>query len=84
MAELFASVGFLKNSKGSAHLFFIGSYTIDNDVYTETINLTDKNVSSFKGVKNSFKFRIEKDLLYLKGTNNQYDEIWKKAQPFDN
>jgi len=58
---------------------FMGSYTIDNDTYVETISFTIPTLYKYKGIKSSFKIELKGDLMYTKGINNFYNEIWKKV-----
>ena len=58
---------------------FWGSYTLKNNVYTEFIEYVHSSWRNILGVKNSFKIHIKGDLLFIKGINNPYSEIWKKV-----
>jgi transcriptional regulator with XRE-family HTH domain len=58
---------------------FIGTYTLENDTYVETINLTNPAMHQYKGLKNSFKIEFKGDLMYSKGIGNPYNEIWKRV-----
>jgi transcriptional regulator with XRE-family HTH domain len=60
--------------------YFIGTYTLDNDVYTETITLTNPAMYKYKGVTNKFKIEFKGDLMYVSGIGNPYNEIWKKIK----
>lgn len=58
---------------------FLGTYTLENDTYVETINLTNPSMHQYKGIKNSFKIEFKGDLMYSKGIGNPYNEIWKRV-----
>ena len=58
---------------------FIGTYTLENDTYIETIDLTNPSMYQYKGLKNSFKIEFKGDLMYSKGIGNPYNEIWKRV-----
>ena len=59
---------------------FWGTYTVEKGVYTEFIQYTTPGFSNVFGVMNSFKVEIKKDFMFIKGTNNDLDEIWKKVK----
>ncbi|SHG56145.1 protein of unknown function [Salegentibacter echinorum] len=59
---------------------FVGSYTIDKDVYTEHILYTNSNFNTLLGDTFSYKYKIEDDLLTIEGIGNPYNEIWKKVE----
>jgi len=58
---------------------FFGTYTLEEDIYTETIDLAAAGYKLFLGQKNSFQIKIEGDMMYIKGLNNPYDEVWKRV-----
>ena len=60
--------------------YFIGTYTLDNDVYTETITFTNPAMYQYKGVTNKFKIEFKGDLMYVNGIGNSYNEIWKRLK----
>jgi transcriptional regulator with XRE-family HTH domain len=60
--------------------YFLGTYTFEKDVYTETINYTSSAMYQYKGVKNSFKVEFKGDLMYVKGIGNSFNEIWKRVK----
>jgi len=77
--ETFVVVELNKDNNTYQSIFF-GSYTLENGTYEETINFTSPALVSFKGLKNSFKLELKKDLLYSKGIGNPYNEIWKRIK----
>jgi len=46
----------------------IGSYTVDKDTYTEFCQYTDFRYRNHFGEKNSFNFKIKKDLMFINRT----------------
>lgn len=58
---------------------FWGSYTLEKNIYTEFIQYTDPSWRNIFGEKNSFEIYIKDNLLFIKGTNNPYQEIWIKV-----
>lgn len=58
----------------------IGPYTVNKNIYTEFCQYTDFRYRNHFGEKNSFKYKIENDLMFIKGINNEVDEIWKKVK----
>ncbi|MBD0832914.1 helix-turn-helix domain-containing protein [Aestuariibaculum sediminum] len=59
---------------------FVGSYKIEKNIYIEKILYTNPALRNYKGITNSFEYEIKDDLLFLKGVNNIYDEIWKRVE----
>ncbi|WP_052825969.1 helix-turn-helix domain-containing protein [Neotamlana nanhaiensis] len=57
---------------------FVGTYEVNDSIYTEHVLYTHPNLQTYRGVGN-FEFEIKGDLLFLKGIDNNYDEIWKRA-----
>ncbi|MCU4163718.1 helix-turn-helix domain-containing protein [Carboxylicivirga caseinilyticus] len=60
--------------------YFMGNYQAYNGIYSETIQHTDSCFSMMADVTNIFKYILKGDTLYLEGTNNCYNEIWKKVE----
>lgn len=60
---------------------FYGTYTIVNNVYTEYLDYVEPSLMSFKAVKNTFKIKLKDNILYFHGTNNDFDEVWKRVDP---
>ena len=62
---------------------FIGTYTVDKNVYTEYLKYAGNGYQKYLGEKNSFTIKIKKGLLFIKAINNKYDdEIWAKVKDF--
>lgn len=59
---------------------FFGTYNIENDIYTEMLDFATPAMVMAKGGKNAFYISMKNDLLYIKGINNSYNQIWKKAE----
>ncbi len=68
------------NARKQIHGTFWGTYTVEKGVYTEFIQYTNPNFSNVFGIMNSFKVEIKNDFMFIKGTNNDLDEIWKKVK----
>lgn len=58
---------------------FIGSYSLKNGVYTETITYATDQLHSYVGQINSFNIELKGDQLSLKGIGNPYNEIWQRT-----
>jgi hypothetical protein len=58
---------------------FLGSYTLEKDVYTEFIDYAGSGYGLYLGQGNRFKIKIKGDLMFIKGINNPYEEVWKKV-----
>jgi len=59
---------------------FVGTYTVGNDgEYTESIGYTYSCYSSYQNAKHVFKVEFKNDLMYVKGVNNPWTEVWKKV-----
>lgn len=59
---------------------FVGSYTVDKDIFTENILFTNSNFNSLLGNTYSYNYKIENDLLFIAGINNSYNEVWKRVK----
>lgn len=59
---------------------FWGTYTVEKGVYTEFIQYTTPGYRNLFGEMNSFEVEIKKDFMFIKGINNDSDEIWKKVK----
>lgn len=59
---------------------FSGAYDIRMDVYTESIELTGPYYDRYLGQKNDFKITLQGDILYIKGINNPFDEMWRRVK----
>jgi len=61
-------------------LAFWGIYSLENNVWDETITFTTTNVSSITGQHFQFKIKLDKDYLVINGINNQFNELWKRIK----
>ena len=57
-----------------------GTYTIDGDNYTETINYANESTAHMIGQTLRFKLKIEGDTLSQTGIGNPYAQVWKRAK----
>jgi len=62
---------------------FFGTYTYENEIYTETLTYTTPQMVSAKGTKNSFYIAFRNNLLYINGINNSYKQVWKRMDRID-
>jgi hypothetical protein len=58
---------------------FFGTYTVENDTYIENLDFTLTQGNASKGTKNLFYVVFKKDLMFIRGINNPYNQVWKKA-----
>jgi hypothetical protein len=59
---------------------FLGSCTLENNIYTENIKYKDtywENIPLFKG-ETHYKIYIKDDLLYIEKINGSFKETWRK------
>jgi hypothetical protein len=59
---------------------YSGSYTVKDDIYTENIQFSHPSMTSGVGASNTFKFELRNGYFIIKGTNNNYNQIWKKIK----
>ena len=61
---------------------FMGGYTVENGVYTETINYTGQDgYQQYLGQKNTFELKVNGDFMTIRGINNKYGlELWKRIK----
>ena len=57
-----------------------GSYTLDGDEYTETIEYANENTASMIGQTFKFKIKIDGDKYSQEGVGNPFTEDWKRAK----
>lgn len=69
-------------STNVAYMLYFGSYKIKKGQFIETLEHTSTGLEIDRGIINNFDTKIKKDLWYVKGTNNSYNEVWKKTEPF--
>lgn len=75
--ESFMVFHFGKNNKRIYGTFW-GTYTLNKGVYTEYVNYS--NYNDVRGVVNAFKVKINDDLMFVEGVNNDFIEIWRKIK----
>jgi hypothetical protein len=68
----------------NAIMIFSGSYSIDKDIYSEKILISNPNSIGQIGLTNKFKFKLKDGILTIEGLNNNYNQFWKKVNPFEN
>lgn len=68
-------------STNVAHILYFGSYNVVDNTFIESIDYTATGLESDRGIVNHFNTKIENGFWYVKGTDNSYDEIWKKVEP---
>ncbi|BDD11064.1 hypothetical protein FUAX_34960 [Fulvitalea axinellae] len=56
----------------------VGSYTLKDSTYVEKVGYVMPKLRMLIGKENTFKFRIEGDYMFVEGTNNPFNEIWKR------
>jgi len=59
---------------------FVGSYTVNKNVYTEHILYTNSNFNNLLGDTYSYTYKIENDVLTIDGIGNPYNETWKRVK----
>ncbi len=57
-----------------------GTYSVKNNKYSEFVQYANTKFEHVIGEMNSFDIKIDKDLMFIKGTNNDLNEIWKKVK----
>jgi hypothetical protein len=57
-----------------------GTYTLDGDDYTETINYANENTADLIGQTFKYKLKVDGDTLTQTGIGNPYTEVWKRAK----
>lgn len=82
--KIFSSKDFSVNS---IHLInrkvlksFVGTYTVDNETITEYIEYKSDGYPLISSQIYRYKYRIENDLLYIQGMDNNFSEVWKKIK----
>jgi len=61
----------------------MGTYTLNKNVYTETITNAHPSMVDYPGTVNVFEVSFKDDLLIIQGQNNTYNQTWKKVNPDD-
>lgn len=57
-----------------------GTYTLEGDTYTETIEYATKPTSNDIGRTFVFKVKVEGDFMTQEGVGNPYTEVWKRLK----
>lgn len=57
-----------------------GTYTLDGDNYTETVNYANENTANLIGQTWKFKLKVDGDTLTQTGIGNPYTQVWKRAK----
>lgn len=65
--------------KGVFMGIFFGTYSVENDTYIESLDFTMPQGTGDKGTKNLFYIVFKNDLMFIRGINNPYNQVWKKA-----
>jgi len=77
--ESFMVVDVVVNSK-EMYAAFMGDYTIEKSIYTEYLKLSGRNYKQYLGEKNILDVYFKDGLLFVRGANNHYNEIWMKLE----
>lgn len=56
-----------------------GTYTLKGNRYTETVQYADPSSVNFIGREFNFTIKVEGDTLTSTGTDNSWNEVWKRA-----
>ncbi|MET4082925.1 hypothetical protein ABIB40_002889 [Pedobacter sp. UYP30] len=60
---------------------FMGSYSVENGVYTEMLQYTGGGYQKYLGEKNTFEIKVNDDFMTIRGINNNYGlELWKRVK----
>jgi hypothetical protein len=57
-----------------------GTYTLDGDVYTESVEYANENTADLVGQKFKFKVKVDGDVFTNIGQGNPWSEAWKRAK----
>jgi hypothetical protein len=57
-----------------------GTYTLDGDMYTESVEYANDSTSDLIGQKFAFKVKVDGDILTNVGQGNPWAEAWKRAK----
>jgi hypothetical protein len=55
-----------------------GTYSVNNDVYTEHIQFQSGVENDYTGTDANFETTVDQKKLHIKGTDNSYDEVWDR------
>lgn len=74
----FVVVDFIPHAK-NMRAAFMGSYSIENGVYQESVEYTGNGYEKYLNEKNTFEIKINGDFMTIKSINNNYGlELWKR------
>ena len=57
-----------------------GTYSLEGDTYTETLEYANESTSNDIGRTFVFKVKVEGDLMTQEGVGNPYTEVWKRLK----
>lgn len=57
-----------------------GTYTLKGDSYSEKVEYANANTARFIESVAKFNIKIDKDIIYLTGIDNPWNEIWKRIK----
>ena len=57
-----------------------GTYTLKENVYTESIKFAHQSTSNMVGSEFKFNVEVKGDSLIQKGIGNPYNEVWRRAK----
>ena len=73
----------LSKDNNSIFAEIMGTYSIKDDIYTETITNTCRGMTDVPSTVNIFEIKLKDDLMLIEGKNNIYNQTWKKVKPED-
>lgn len=57
-----------------------GTYTLDGDTMTETIEYASESTSTYIGKAHKFTIKVEGDTYTQVGKDNEFTELWKRVK----
>ena len=57
-----------------------GTYTLKGNEYAESVTYATESVRSLLNITFHFKIRVDGDTLTQKGTDNNFNEVWKRVK----
>jgi hypothetical protein len=57
-----------------------GTYTLDGDLYTESVEYANESTADLVGQKFKFKVKVDGDVFTSVGQGNPWSEAWKRAK----
>jgi glucose dehydrogenase len=57
-----------------------GTYSLDGDTYTESVEYANENTAELIGQKLKFKVKVDGDIFTNVGQGNPWTEAWKRAK----